>query len=64
MAIFKNGDRYGFFLTIGHVFFWVSEGKKDLSSSQILYNKLEKYLSLCIYKNIYFIHMFQLFNKK
>ena len=39
-----------------NIFFWVLEKKKELSPSQILHNKLEKYLSLSIYKNIYFIH--------
>ena len=34
------------FLTIGHIFFWVLQEKKELSPSQILYNKLEKYLPL------------------
>ena len=28
------------------IFFWVFEEKKQLSTSQILYNKLEKYLSI------------------
>ena len=40
-----------------HIFFWVLEEKNELSSSQILYNTLEKYLSPPIYKNIYFIHI-------
>ena len=52
---FKSGDRYSFFLTIGHIFFWVSEETEKLSPLQILYNKLEKYLSLSVYKNISFI---------
>ena len=34
MAIFNSGSSYGFFLTIGHNFFWVSEEKKQLSPSQ------------------------------
>ena len=42
---------------MGNIFFWISEEKKQLSPSQILYNKLEKYLSLSIYKNIYFTHL-------
>ena len=33
----KSGDRYGFFPTIEHIFFWVSEEKEELSPSQILY---------------------------
>ena len=46
-------------------FFWVSEEKKELSPSQILYNKLEKYLSPSIYKNIYFVHIsLRFFNRK
>ena len=57
MAIFKSGDKCGFFLTLGHIFFWVSEEKKQVIPTQILYNKLEKYLSLSIYKNIYSIHI-------
>ena len=28
---FKSGDRYGFFLTIGYIFFWVLEEKGALS---------------------------------
>ena len=52
---FLSGNRYGFLFTAAHIFFWASEEKKELSPSQILYNKLEKYLSLFIYKNIYFI---------
>ena len=54
---FKSGDRYGFFFTVKHIFFWFLEEKKELSPSQILYNKLEKYLSLSIYRNICFIHI-------
>ena len=38
-------------------FFWISEEKNELSRSQILYDKVEKYLSLSIYKNIYFVHI-------
>ena len=40
-----------------NIFFWVSEEKKELSPSQILYRKFENFLSLSIYKNIYFIHI-------
>ena len=41
------------------------EESKELSPSQILDNKLEKYLSLSIYKNIYFIHIkFRFFKRK
>ena len=54
---FKSGDRYGFFFTVKHIFFWFSEEKKELSPSQILYNKFEKYLSLSIYRNICFIQI-------
>ena len=40
-------------------------GKEEISSSQILYNKLEKYLSLFIFKNIYFVHIrLRFFNRK
>ena len=49
---FKSGNRYGFFLTIGHIFFYFSVEKKELSPLQILCNKIEKYLSLSIYKTI------------
>ena len=62
---FKYSDRYSFFLTIEHNLFWVSEEWKELSPSQILYNELEKYLSLSIYKNLYFIRIkFRFFNGK
>ena len=63
---FESGDRYGFFLTIGHIFFSVfSEEKKEFSPSQTLFNKLEKYLPLFIYKNIYFMHVrFRFFSGK
>ena len=44
-------------ISLDNIFFWVSEETKKLSSSQVLNNKLEKYLSLSIYKNIYFIHI-------
>ena len=50
---FKSGDRCSFLLTIKHFFLWVSEERKDLSSLQTPYNKLENYLSLSVYKSIY-----------
>ena len=57
--LFKSGDRYGFFLSVQHIFFWVSKEKKTITVSpmQILYHKLENYFSLSIYKNTYFIHI-------
>ena len=42
----------------------VSEEKKELSPLQILYKKLEKYLSLSIYKSIYFILEVSFFRRK
>ena len=42
---------------LDNIFFWVSEEKKELSPSQVLYNKLKKYLSLSIYKYISLIHI-------
>ena len=60
----KIGDRDGFSLVIGHIFFWVSKEKKELSPSQIIYEKLEKHLSLSIYKSIYFIHKVSFFQRE
>ena len=40
-------------ILVDNIFFWVLEEKKELSPSQVQYNKLEKYLSVSIYKNIY-----------
>ena len=40
-------------ILVDNIFFWVLEEKKELSPSQEQYNKLEKYLSVSIYKNIY-----------
>ena len=45
---FKSGDRYSEFLTIGHISFEVSEEGKELSPSQVQYNKHGKYMSLSI----------------
>ena len=62
---FKSGDRYSEFLTIGHISFEVSEEGKELSPSQVQYNKHGKYMSLSIYKNIYFMLIeFRFFNGK
>ena len=44
-------------ISLDNAFFWVLEEMKEISPSQILYNKLEKYLSLSIYKNTCFIHI-------
>ena len=49
---FKSGDRYSLFFTIIYISYWVSDKKKGLSLWQMIYNKLEKYLSLSIYRNI------------
>ena len=52
-------------ISLDNIFFWVTEKKKELSPSQMLYYKLEKYLPLSIYKNIYFIHIrLRFFNGK
>ena len=47
-----------------NIFFWVSAEKRELNPSQLLYHKLEKYLSLSIYKNIYLIHKASFFHMK
>ena len=57
LKVVIDGDRYGFFLTIRHIFFWFSEENKELSPSQMVYNKLEKYLFPSIYKNIFTLYM-------
>ena len=49
------------------IYFLLGVGGKEritLSPSQVLYNKLDKYLSLSIYENIYLIHKVSFFSMK
>ena len=59
---FKSGDRYSEFLTIGHISFEVSEEGKELSPSQVQYNKHGKYMSLSI--KTFYAHRVSFFQRK
>ena len=39
LKVVIDGDRYDFFLSMRHIFFWFSEENKELSPSQMVYNK-------------------------
>ena len=46
---FKSGDRYDFFVTTWHIFFWVCKEKKELKPQQQIWDILQRVSSLGVY---------------